>query len=420
MKYRIVALTVRKKRRRPTRPLAARKKQYAISILSPEIYGGSYREFRERIDTDTLFSLGELPSPPKESSFLRLKRRLNLVLKNIYWEIKDTSVWAFSAIITLLKRRLNAPAHPVFFAGVACSAISVAAVSALTVVATLFFPYLAPYDTLTVPDLSGVSIAEVERVYGNKLTLLIAYEYSDEYPAGAVISQIPAAGVTRKLYGRDTPPELSLKISSGRHFYTVEKLIGENERNALLTLRNAAIPVKVIYKHSNNVPQGVVISTSPAEGQRVFDGETITLTVSLGKEILTASVPNLYGLTEAQAHSVLEQKGLRVGKITYKNSDATAGTVIVQGHAPYSSVPLDTSVDLTVSLGSLSPQRLVPDLYGLTVLEATESLAAVGLVIGGIFTVDSPARQGTVIIQGIAAGTPITPSITSVDVYISS
>ena len=76
-------------------------------------------------------------------------------------------------------------------------------------------------------------------------------------------------------------------------------------------------------------------------------------------------------------------------------------------------------MDVTVSLGQITEQKKVPDLYGLTKEEAISKLSEVGLVLGNVSSVVSGAPSGTVITQSVAAGTTITSSITSVDVGIS-
>ena len=152
----------------------------------------------------------------------------------------------------------------------------------------------------------------------------------------------------------------------------------------------------------------------------LYEGETLTVRISLGKETVFVGVPNLYGLNEAQATALLLSKGLELGKVTYSPAQEDAGKIIRQQYSPYEKVPLGSSVDITVSLGAQTQQKNVPDLYGLTTEEAAQKLSEVGLVLGNIYSVSSGAPKGTVVTQAPVAGTPITSSITSVDVYISS
>ena len=102
------------------------------------------------------------------------------------------------------------------------------------------------------------------------------------------------------------------------------------------------------------------------------------------------------------------------------DAQSPCGTVISQGISAYSLSALGSFVDLSVSAGVEFSEKKVPDLYGLTLEEARERLAEVGLVCGEIYSVQSGAGKTTIVSQSIAAGTPITSGVVSVDVYVSS
>jgi beta-lactam-binding protein with PASTA domain len=62
-------------------------------------------------------------------------------------------------------------------------------------------------------------------------------------------------------------------------------------------------------------------------------------------------MPNIVGENLAGAREKLEESGLNVGKINYRNDPSLLpGTVISQSVSPGENVPLETSVDITVSL----------------------------------------------------------------------
>ena len=72
---------------------------------------------------------------------------------------------------------------------------------------------------------------------------------------------------------------------------------------------------------------GLVLGTDPEPGDRVLDGGTVTLVLSLGPE--RYEVPALAGMTEDQAQDALEQGNLSFGESTEKFSDTVpAGQVI--------------------------------------------------------------------------------------------
>jgi serine/threonine-protein kinase len=289
----------------------------------------------------------------------------------------------------------------------------------LTVIGSLFLGYFAPYKTLSVPNTVGIPISDVEAHLGEQYELLISYKNSDEVDAGVIISQIPAAGVTRKAYKNRPKSTMALTVSMGKKYYTVEDFRGKNARDVMLALRNSSVAFNTAEEFSDTVPRGAVISTSPSVGEMLFEGKSLAIKVSLGKQTHTVSVPNLYGLNEAQARSMLAMRSLSLGTITYAQSSLGAGKIISQSAAAYSSVAKGSTVDVTVSIGTMS-QRFVPDLYAHTLDDARIILEKAGLVVGNVYTVSSAAPSGTVIMQSPAPGTAITSSINTVDLYISS
>ncbi len=415
MRYRIKDFNFRKDTIKSGTFKAKRKRATALSVLPPI----PPNDDREQINFNTLFELGMLPEaerPPRKKVLAPFLKRIGHALSAFFSVLGALAVNIFKALRGERRERTQRIA---FYFGVLCAAVSVTALSALTVLAGLFAGYLAPYDELIVPSVVGEPYDETHDALSDTYEILISYENSDDVAAGVIMSQTPSAGVVRKIYKDRAPCTLTLTVSAGKSFYTVEELVGKDSRDALLSLRNGGVSVKQIDEYSDTVPAGTVISTSPSAGHRLYEGDVITVRVSLGKKINTVRMPDLYGLSESQAEALLSSRGLKLGSITYKTSSNPAGKVIEQQYSPYTAVPEGSAINVTVSLGNTT-QKYVPDLYGLTVDQAKARLAEVGLVIGSIYSVSSGAPAGTVITQTPIASTPITSSITSVDIYISS
>lgn len=415
MKYRIKSIVFRNQRTERGSFRAQRKKITSVCILPPATTKTS-----ENINFNTLFELGQLPAPKRPPIGRRILKRFKSFL-SVFARILSGIGLALLKIIKYPFRHSRDKNRRIAFClGLFCSAVLVALLSLVTVLIGLFGRYLAPYDELTVPYVVGEELSDVESVADENYELIISYKSSDDIPAGVVISQTPDGGVTRKLYKNGKPCTLTLTVSTGKSFYTVESLVGTESRTSILELRNKGIAIDTVYEYSSDIPSGVIISTSPTEGQRVYDDDVLTVRISLGKKINTSTVPDLYGLNEAAARSLLESRGLALGSITYKQSTVGAGKVISQEYSPYTVLDEGTAVNITVSLGNSVTEKRVPDLYGLTVAEATQKLAEVGLVVGSVYSVSSGAPSGIVITQTPIAGTPITSSINYVDLYISS
>ena len=99
------------------------------------------------------------------------------------------------------------------------------------------------------------------------------------------------------------------------------------------------------------MPAGSVISQSPVGGTQVNTGSAVSLVVSSG--VLLVAVPDVVGLTQADATSAIGDAGLSVGAITNATSTTVpAGSVISQSPAAGTQAPVGTAVALVVSTGS--------------------------------------------------------------------
>ncbi len=101
---------------------------------------------------------------------------------------------------------------------------------------------------------------------------------------------------------------------------------------------------------SETVPAGEVMSTDPSAGERVLDGGTVVVTLSLGKE--RYDVPKLRGLSEDQAQDELLEVNLAFGESIPRFSEtAPEGTVLRSDPPVGTTLRPDAVVDLVVSKG---------------------------------------------------------------------
>ncbi len=362
MKYRISNFCVRKKQL-DNRALKARRHcRIYITPLPPDDLHG-FKADREKININFLFELGELPEAQKpQKDLFRVPRQF---FKRVAHAIKLLALFVARCARRLLSRKSSHPPRIAFYGGVLCSAVLCTLLSASIVLFGLFGRFLF------------------------------------DFPADS------------------TSPEQDTPSPKPTSYYTVENFLGTSEALCLLSLKNQSITFFKTEEYSNTVPAGHVISTTPVAGEHLYDGQSLTLKISLGKKTVNVRVPELYGLSEAAARALLTERGLTLGNISYKPSARPYGTVTEQQYSPYDTIAKGTSINITVSLGNAS-QKKIPDLYGMTQAEAKVALASVGLVIGGIFSAQSAAQKGIVVVQMPPSGTPITSSITSVDIYLSS
>ena len=124
--------------------------------------------------------------------------------------------------------------------------------------------------------------------------------------------------------------------------------------------------------YSETVASGEVLSQTPAGGQ-VKQGATVLLTPSKGPA--PRAVPDLNGLSQAEADSRLDAAGFAVNHAKAYSETVAAGTVM--SWTPTGTQPKGALITVTISQG---PQpRTVPALAGDTYAQAQAALAAIQL-----------------------------------------
>jgi len=282
----------------------------------------------------------------------------------------------------------------------------------------LFAPYARSYDTITIPDFQGMLVTDIKEG-GEHINLVIQYENNPEIADGRVISQLPSAGVTRKIYSSDDYCDVVLTVSRKEIRRVPEGLEGVSLRDASLALLNGELRFTVNEEYSVSSPKGTVIRVYPEGGAPIGENDSISLTVSLGEREILATVPDLVGLSEGEAIRRIGISELTVGKVTYVRSSESIGTVVSQSLRAHASVSRGTVLSLSVSGGDSFEQKAVPDLYGMSVEEAVEALRELGLTAETLYSVSSAAPSGTVIRQDPLPLAPITTALTSVKLIIS-
>jgi len=135
-----------------------------------------------------------------------------------------------------------------------------------------------------------------------------------------------------------TPQELTLPNWEGETIAAVR-----------VDARQRGLELDEIREPSDTVEVDRVISTDPAAGSTVAEGDTIEVHVSSGQD--TVSVPRLIGQTREEAVTSLTAVGLLLGQVTEEPSAQTAGTVIRSDPAAGTSWPRGEQVDIVLSTG---------------------------------------------------------------------
>ena len=157
-------------------------------------------------------------------------------------------------------------------------------------------------------------------------------------------------------------------------------------------------------KHDDTVPAGQVIEQEPKADKTVKAGSTIILTVSLGSEEKT--MPNLVNTSVSAAQRMLEDLDLGLNvKVEYEENSVYVADQVIRTDPLYGN-PLEKGDTVTLTVCEAVTETLipVPELEGLDIQDALNSLTALGLSNGAIRYVDSDLPAGTVTYQSIEQG----------------
>ena len=208
-----------------------------------------------------------------------------------------------------------------------------------------------PDELITLPDLKNMTKSEIEQwISDNKLSgTKINTTYSDTEAKDEVISI--ELNVDEGKFTRGT--SLKINISKGEAPAGVVKI--ENFKNQTYSYvetwaKNKKITLKKAEAYSDDVAKGLIISQSLAADKEVKEGETLTVTVSLGKGV---TVPNFMSMTENDYKTWKEANELSkelnvIEKYYYSDSDKF---VIKQSESAGSVIAENESVVITINKG---------------------------------------------------------------------
>ena len=161
----------------------------------------------------------------------------------------------------------------------------------------------------------GLTVGEINEIFDMKIA------------AGYVIATEPkeTMAVKRKTI-------VNLIVSKGVEQISLQSYVGKGGEQALSELTEMGFDVDAVYKFSDSVFKGQVISQSPEKMESIGKGSKINLTISKGPEFVF--VPNVLGKNKNDASLDLENLGLRVkikGSGKVNNISPAIGAKVKQG-----------------------------------------------------------------------------------------
>lgn len=172
-------------------------------------------------------------------------------------------------------------------------------------------------ETITVPDIKGKTVDELDEFLGNRSLRHEATadsSYSPDYPPLAVLRQVPAPNTkvkeNRKIYvtlNAASPPEVRMP-----------KVEDSSIKAALLMLKSYDLKlgnIKYVPDDFFVVLEARLDGRLVLEGEKIEKGSVIDLVVGNGYGNTNFQSPRLIGLEQEEAETAIIGSGLRIGKI---------------------------------------------------------------------------------------------------------
>jgi beta-lactam-binding protein with PASTA domain/tRNA A-37 threonylcarbamoyl transferase component Bud32 len=263
---------------------------------------------------------------------------------------------------------------------------------------------LAANEPVAVPLVVGLKEANaVKLIEDAGLNPKVERSANPDVVKGRVMSQNPDAG-TRIQKG----DRVTLLVSTGPPKTQVPNVVGMDYADAVQALDDVNLAARKREVFSNK-PAGQVVTQNPKAGEQVVEGTEVVLKVSKGKK--TAQVPNVVGMSEADARATLEQAGFQVQSIDAPSSDTPQGVVFDQSPDAGTEAPDGSTVTITVSSGPNTTS--VPNVVGQQKETAQSNLEDAGFKVKVVnVAVSDPAQDNVVQDQDPQGGSEAEPGST--------
>ena len=189
-----------------------------------------------------------------------------------------------------------------------------------------------------VPDVRGKTVEEAQLTDGVKDIFEIVVkgtQRSDTYEPGQIIQQSPEAGRSRK-----SNFVIEVYVAAEEVKVDMPDVTGKEYRQARIELQelNLDLQFDFLSQNSDSYAKDMVISTIPAAGEPLKQGQKVTLYVSTGPK--TVTVPTFIGQDIAMAIKNAQDMGLTVGQPLFDPVSA-----VETGRVTEQSIEADQVVD---------------------------------------------------------------------------
>lgn len=229
--------------------------------------------------------------------------------------------------------------------------------------------------------------------------------------AGKVVGQTPSADAKVQ-----DGSAVNVQVGAGPAQVAVPQIVGLSKAAATTALTQAKL--KPTFEDlDGGQPAGTVLKSSPAPGEQVPEGSTVTVFISTGQ----IAPPNVVGQAKDAAIAALNAAGFNNVKVTPAVSTAPKDQVTAQDPPASQKIAISNTVTLTVSSGPPPPPPpvAVPNVVGMMQPAAIAALKAAGFNAVIVKEQTGPKPPGTVISQDPAANQSV-PTSTSITLTVAA
>ena len=278
-------------------------------------------------------------------------------------------------------------------------AVLVFCIGASYFIKSVINPYGNKDETpLTTPYLIGMYYSQVlsDPAYADFNIVEGEYVYNESVDAGKIIEQSPEGN--RKIEKGGT---ITVTISRGAKVFQLPDYVRQEARQVKIELeRLGIICVEATPEFNDEVENGYVLRTDPAAGTELTAGDTVTLTVSKGPEVVLVDMPDLMGCSESEALTRLEAAGLNWEPVAYEEYDGAPGQVIYQSVEAHTQVEKGTTIAFTISIEPAKPAEVTISLP-ISLIESDGGAVEVWVMVDGmtVYNQSHDSEEGSVTVD---------------------
>jgi beta-lactam-binding protein with PASTA domain len=280
--------------------------------------------------------------------------------------------------------------------------IAVLAVAAIAAMLLLDRDSTPPVETANVPVLTDMSREQITAALtdaGFTEPPEFFEEVNNDVAPGLFIRSDPAVGDS-------VPVTTAVQVwtSTGPEDATVPDVTGFTQAQATeaIEAEGLVVAVGITSESSPKIARDSVTRTEPAAGTGAKKGDEVRLYVASGQ----VDLPDLTGMTQAEAVQALSDLGLTGSFTNTPTNDVEAGRVVSQSPNPGS---VNQGARIDVAIAEAIPVATVPaNLVGMTFADAQKALGDAGLGVQ-LAPGTLPSPTGRVVSSNPAGGTEVEP-----------